>query len=105
MQASIANIVLGNKANIRNISEIHNEIYSVFTTANGVALDTAACTEADLSLVQLIESARLYARASGKTFRLAAPPGPAVEAVLRRAGFLEKAAEEDRRFWFNEGVE
>lgn len=105
MQASIANIILENKANIRNISAIHSEIYSAFASAEGVALDTAACVEADLSLVQLIESARLYARASGRSFRLAGPPGAAVEAVLKRAGFLEKAAEEDRRFWFNEGVE
>lgn len=105
MQAAIVNIALGNKANIRNISEIHNEIYSALTAAEGVALDTTACMEADLSLVQLIESARLYARVSGKAFRLATPPGAAVEAALKRAGFLEKAAAEDRRFWFNEGVE
>lgn len=94
-----------NKANIRNIVDIHSSLYLALRDNSGVELDTSDCVDADLSLIQLIESARVYARTAGKSFRLATPVGGDVEAALRRAGFLEKASGEDRRFWFNEGVE
>lgn len=105
MPASVAKFNLDEKANIRTITDIHTRLYSALTTSDAVELDTAACTEADLSAIQLIESARIYARTAGKEFRLSGPVAAPVEAVLARAGFLEKASDADRRFWFNQGVE
>lgn len=105
MSENVFKLKLGERANIRNITDVHTSLYSALHDNAGVELDAGACAEADLSLIQLIESARLYARTAGKPFRLSAPAGAEIETVLRRAGFLEKATVEDRRFWFNEGVE
>lgn len=105
MSASVAKFKLDEKANIRTITDIHTRLYSALTENDTVELDTDACKEADLSAIQLIESACIHARTAGKEFRLSGPLAAPVEAVLARAGFLENASDADRRFWFNEGVE
>lgn len=102
MPAAISKLKLEKRANIRNITDIHSALYSSLQDNGEVELDTGACAEVDLSLIQLIEAARVYARTAGKPFRLAAPVTGEVEAALRRAGFLENASGEDRRFWYHE---
>ncbi|MDL2405571.1 hypothetical protein PY650_07820 [Rhizobium calliandrae] len=56
--------------NIRNISEIHQSMTLKFRDSKMLVLEVADDAEADLSFVQLVQSARIEAKASGKTLRL-----------------------------------
>lgn len=105
MSENINIVHIGQKANIRNIKDVHADLYSKFNDSGDIVLDISECQEVDLSLIQLIESARLYASKTGKPIRLSAPANEQITSVLTRAGFLENAKEDDRRFWFSEGVQ
>jgi hypothetical protein len=59
----------------------------------------ADVTEADLTLVQLIESARISATQDGKTFSLSAPASGALLTVLERGGFLGELVDPRTQFW------
>jgi hypothetical protein len=71
--------------------------------ASEVVIDTAPVAAADISFVQVIESARLAAAEQGTTLRLAAPIGPALRSVIEDAGLLWAQDPADLAFWFHEG--
>ena len=89
---------------IRNISELNQKITESFQSNYSVFLDIGENAEADLSFVQLVESARRFAKASGKTIALASPAGGHVLKVLERAGFVEAFNREDAQFWLHKEV-
>lgn len=97
-------IKIGNSANIRSANEYYNSILPALQDSESVELDLSGCGEADLSFVQIVESARLYARTSGKTIHLSSPADGAVLEVLRRAGFLDDMTAADARFWLHQEV-
>lgn len=68
-----------------------------------VVIDFAGEPEVDLSFIQLVESARLYAAAHGKALTLAQPASGSLLDVLERAGFIETASHEDALFWLHKG--
>lgn len=68
-----------------------------------VVIDFAGEPEVDLSFIQLVESARLYAGAHGKALTLAQPASGSLLDVLERAGFIETASHEDALFWLHKG--
>jgi hypothetical protein len=70
--------------------------------ASEVVIDTAPVAAADISFVQVIESARLTAAAQGTALRLAAPVGPALRRVIEDAGLLWAQDPADLAFWFHE---
>ncbi|MFN7008688.1 MAG: STAS domain-containing protein [Allorhizobium sp.] len=106
MLSDLANstvINLEKSVTIRNISDLLPEISAALSGPKPVAIKLADTLEVDLSFVQLIESARLSARANGKTLSLAQPAsGPLLE-VLQRGGFIESASDEDAQFWLHKG--
>ncbi len=55
--------------------------------------------EADLTLAQLLEAARLTAAAKGQEIRLESPAEGAVLQVLQRGGFLETDDADRLNFW------
>lgn len=61
----------------------------------------AAC---DLSFLQLLEAARIYAGTAGRDLRLSRPADGSLLDLLQRSGFLSAMTAEDRRFWLHEGV-
>jgi hypothetical protein len=89
---------------IKNISEIHKDIHLHFAENGNIVLDIPAEAEADLSFVQLVESARLDARAAGKTLRLGAPATGSVLKVLQRGGFIDALSADDAQFWLHQEV-
>ena len=95
---------LGQRVNIRNINDTHAELLALFEDGDAVALDLQATTDCDLSLIQLIESARNYGAAIGKPVSLVKPAGAAVVATLERAGFLESFSAADAKFWLHKEV-
>lgn len=97
-------ILLLDILSIRNISEIYSRITDEFRTKDAIAIGIPESAEADLSFVQLIESARRQAKAQGKTFKLSSPATGSVLKVLERAGFTEAFDQEDAKFWLHKEV-
>ena len=65
-----------------------------------VTIDGSALAECDLSFVQLILALRAQLQSVGATLSLAQPAGPALRALLDRAGFGEPNSD-DAQFWFH----
>lgn len=96
-------VKLEDATNIRNISKFYPEILTALSGTKPVVLDLSGEPEVDLSFVQLVESARLYAGAHGKALTLAQPASGPLLGVLGRAGFIENASHEDAQFWLHKG--
>lgn len=87
---------VSNLADIQTISQIHKDLTQAFERDGDVRLELDAVTEADLTFVQLVESARRYATSKNRSF--AVTPAPeALRDLLERGGFIAKP--EDRSFW------
>jgi hypothetical protein len=84
-------------ADIQTIDDIHKELKQAFEQGKAVRLDLDAITDADLTFVQLVESARKFASSAGKTFAVSTPPPKVLQELLERGGFL--ATPPDRSFW------
>jgi len=66
-----------------------------------LTLDLTAVAAPDLSVLQLVESARAQARVGGGSVQLSAPAADALAALLERAGFMGAMTPEDIDFWFH----
>lgn len=66
-----------------------------------LTLDLTDVAAPDLSLLQLVESARAQARLGGGSVHLSAPASDALAALLDRAGFMGAMTPEDIDFWFH----
>jgi hypothetical protein len=97
-------ISLPEALSIRNASEVYANIIDRFRDNNSIAVNLPENAEADLSFLQLIESARRQAKAEGKTFTLSAPASGSLLKVLERAGFMEVFDQEDQKFWLHKEV-
>ena len=89
---------------IRYASELHSKISDELHSKDVIIISIPEGAEADLSFVQLIESARRQAKAKGKTFKLSSPASGSVLKVLERAGFIESFDQEDTKFWLHKEV-
>ncbi|WP_165216324.1 STAS domain-containing protein [Affinirhizobium pseudoryzae] len=58
----------------------------------------------DLSFLQLLEAARVYAGTAGRVVSLSRAAEGGLLDLLERSGFLSAMTPEDRRFWLHEGV-
>ncbi len=58
----------------------------------------------DLSFLQLLEAARVYAGTAGRGVSLSRAADGTLLDLLERSGFLSSMTPEDRRFWLHEGV-
>ncbi len=99
-QARPAVVGITGPADIRTIAECHGRLLEAMKGNEVVHVDLAALAEADLTFVQLIESARRFASYAGMTISLSAPAGTDLCEILRRGGFLN--APESRAFWLHE---
>jgi hypothetical protein len=97
-------VLLPENLSIRSASDIYSRIIDEFRARDAVAISIPESAEADLSFVQLVESARRQAKAQGKTFTLASPATGSVLKVLERAGFIESFGKEDTKFWLHKEV-
>ena len=71
-----------------------------------VILDCSGVEDVDISLVQLIISARNTAKRDGKTIKLKDPASGALLSVLVQAGFIVADGDdkvEENSFWLHEG--
>ena len=87
-KAAPRTICLSGEQSVRTIAQAHAALFAAVSETNGVVLDISKVEDADLTLVQLIESARLTAASLGKNFCLKAPLPAVLTEQLDRAGFL-----------------
>ncbi len=71
-------------------------------TGRSLAIDLGQVADADVTLVQLLESARRTAALSGVPLRLCAPAQGAVLQTLERGGFLTDPPDARTLFWRGE---
>jgi hypothetical protein len=85
--------------NIRNVSDVHGRLLEALSSSSSVTVQIAEDATADLTFIQLIESARRTARDGDQVLTMAAPAtGPLLE-TLMRGGFLTDTDVERRDFW------
>ena len=84
---------------IGNISDVRDLILSAFDQKGPITIDISRVTEADITLPQLIESARRSAAIEGREIRLSQPAEGAVLQLLQRGGFLDTSDPARVDFW------
>lgn len=101
--ADTCRIRLPDTLTIRTISTVRDDLLQALQDRNHVEVDISTDAEGDLSLLQLLESARIYAATAGKTLTLARPAGPRLADLLSAGGFSEAMSANDAKFWFHQG--
>lgn len=96
-----ATLKLDGAISVRNILPVHSELLRHIDAHPTTAIDLPDGAQVDISFVQLLEAARLYATAKGGALTLARPAGPGLTDILRRAGFTDAAASDRAQFWFH----
>jgi hypothetical protein len=93
-------ISLDGARTVRTADQSHSLLLEAFRNASSITVDCSQITEADLSLVQLLLSARKSAAAGGKRLSLSHAAEGALGSVLTRGGFLSADAPAGQRaFW------
>jgi anti-anti-sigma regulatory factor len=98
---SITTVTAAGDVCLPSIGLLATELTAAFDSGEAVRLDLSAVAGPDLSVVQLIQSARASAALGGCDFTLAAPADATLTALLDRAGFLAGLSDDDRLFWFH----
>jgi anti-anti-sigma regulatory factor len=80
--------VLDGVLNIRTIETVHRRVLEALAEHASVQIDCTDAETADLSVIQLLLSARHSARRDGKHLTLLAPAGGALAVALEQGGFL-----------------
>ncbi|WP_296597039.1 STAS domain-containing protein [Phenylobacterium sp.] len=91
-------------ATIPHVTDAWTQLSAAVAAGDDVTLDLSGVTSADLSFVQLIESARASCARHGAAVRLAGPAEGSLRDVLERGGFLDPADGERVQFWTHAGV-
>lgn len=88
---------------LRTVTATHQELMEFMKTGNRMVLEFSPDSQIDVSLLQLLEAARVFAATGGKTVELAEPATGTLLDTLRRSGFLEGMSDEDAKFWLHQG--
>ena len=88
---------------VRSINAVHQALLQSIGENAATTLGLEEDCQIDISFVQLVESARIYAGKVGKHISLAEPARGPLLGVLERGGFLEGMSAEDAKFWLHEG--
>jgi|WetSurMetagenome_2_1015567.scaffolds.fasta_scaffold452803_2 hypothetical protein len=88
---------------IRTIEIAYRSLSDKLQSGDGIIIDVTDVGDADLTFIQLIESARRTAAAQTKTLALAAPASGGLRSLLERGGFLPKSNGEAAAFWLHNG--
>jgi len=96
-----SNIDLQPPLTIRHAGVLREAILAALDANSEVVLNVPADTAVDLSFVQLLEAARIYAERNGRSISLAAPAEGSLLEVLQAAGFLK--TDKTTSFWLHRG--
>lgn len=87
---------------IRNIDEIHTLVSTALSDGPDAVIELDPQADPDLSVLQLLEAARLDAEKQGRSLRLAEPANENVRRTLDRAGLSTAAGGAFNRFWYHQ---
>ena len=88
---------------VRAINSAREDMLKFIDTHEVATIELADDVQIDISFIQLIEAARIYADTAGKQIMLAQPASGALLETLRRSGFLEGMSDDDAQFWLHQG--
>jgi anti-anti-sigma regulatory factor len=88
----------------RTVSKRLAELLASLRDAGELRLELSNLTRMDVCGVQLIEAARKFAEANGKSLLLKSPAGPDLEHLLDGLGLLHASCASNRAFWLHEGA-
>ncbi len=91
-------------ATIRQAADAHARLMAAVAGDGPVVLDVSQAAPADVSFVQLVESARRTLAEAGRDLTLTAPADGALRDVLDRGGFLAGDDDARRQFWIQNGA-
>ncbi|PZR32945.1 STAS domain-containing protein [Caulobacter segnis] len=95
-------VKLSGSLTVATIAEAYQSLVTGLDRGEPVVVDLDAVVEADLTLAQLLESARRTAAERGQALRLEKPAEGAVLQVLERGGFLDPGDADRVHFWCGE---
>jgi len=99
-KSSNGTIKLDGMRTIRTAEQSHTILLEALRSASSITLDCSQTSEADISFVQLLLSARKTAAEFRKNLKLSGPANAPVRGVLVRGGFLRADSPADElRFW------
>lgn len=90
---------------ISNIADAHDILLAAIESNNSITIEIDGLEEADLTFIQLIESARRSAAESNRSIQLLEPAQGAVLQVLQRGGFLDPDDQDRMNFWLQGATE
>lgn len=100
--ASSETLALSEALTIRSVQATKDMLLAQLSSASSLVLDIPKGAECDLSFVQMIESARMFAQTHDKVVTLLNPVEDGLLSILERGGFLAAMDSSDRLFWFHE---
>jgi hypothetical protein len=99
--SSEGRLLLTGDITLQSVDSIHARLLEM-AGQPVVEIDCDGVTEVDLSLIQLIQAARVSAQRSGRTVVLARPATGALQQALHRGGFVGGDTDQpksDQAFW------
>ncbi|MBS0252995.1 MAG: hypothetical protein JSR78_18205 [Proteobacteria bacterium] len=89
---------------IRTISNAKDAIIKSIDESEALDLVISDESDVDITGIQLIIAAQLYAQGASKRLSLAAPISGRALNLMDRAGLFAEMSVENRQFWLHEGV-
>lgn len=100
---SIDDVRLPGPLTIGTVANAHAELLASLQRGSHIVVHVGPDAHFDVAGVQLLQSARHYARLKSKRVALATPASGELLEVLRLGGILENCSSDDRQFWLHEG--
>lgn len=98
---TVETLVLPKPLSIRNADTIRELLLGQLQERHEVVVELEDDADSDLSIIQLLEAARIDARSRGASFNLSKPASQQMQATLRRAGFLSEGDPASCMFWLH----
>jgi anti-anti-sigma regulatory factor len=91
---------LNEQVTLQTVALAHAALCEALDSHDDVVIDASPLIDGDLSLIQLLITARAEAARRGQSLSLSAPAQPALCGLLTRAGFAPSTPD-DINFWFH----
>lgn len=84
----VRRVVLEGSLGLRDTKKVHEMLTGAVSACDAVEVDVSEVSGIDISIIQLIQSARISARQHGRALTLVTKPNGAFAATLAKAGLL-----------------
>jgi len=98
---SITTVMANENSCLPNIGILAEQLSTAIMPGATVRLDLSQVAAPDLSVIQLVQAARVSAAKAACDFALTAPANPPLRALLDRAAFTPTTNPEHIQFWFH----